>query len=104
MIQHILLNGRRMTSRDELFIHIMEKFDLPEHFGGNLDALWDVLSTHDRPTAIFLVYTDDMVEALGGYGVKVIELFRDLNRIRRGCSFYIVNEDPERLSQPRYWE
>ena len=104
MRQHILLNGRRMTSREELYIHIADKFDLPAHFGSNLDALWDVLSARRRDNYIFLVYADDMIESLGGYGVKLVELFRDLDRVRRVSRFFIINEDPEQLGKRRYWE
>lgn len=39
------LDGHSIRSLDDLYDTLSIQLSLPEHFGRNLDALWDVLST-----------------------------------------------------------
>ena len=40
------LDGRKIASRDDFYDELTRgKIPLPAHFGRNLDALWDVLTT-----------------------------------------------------------
>ena len=44
MIRLYLLDGTMMGSRDEMHSHLYMQFALPDHYGRNLDALWDCLT------------------------------------------------------------
>ena len=52
----IILEGNRMDNRAALHAHLKEKLRLPEYYGNNLDALYDVLSTEDRETNAVLLH------------------------------------------------
>lgn len=49
MSQIIVLDGTKMNSKEEFHAELIKKFQLPEYYGKNRDALWDLLST-DLPT------------------------------------------------------
>lgn len=50
---------------------------LPEYYGENLDALWDVL-TERNELNIKIVNKKYLLSNLGEYGEKIIQLFEDL--------------------------
>lgn len=53
MIRLYLLDGSMMDSRENLHSHLYMQFALPEHYGRNLDALWDCL-TEKTPGCIVI--------------------------------------------------
>lgn len=73
----IILNGKRMINKEMAHQHIKCKLKTPEYYGENLDALWDVLSTWDRPTKIIFINADFTIENLGDYGKSIISVFQD---------------------------
>ena len=71
-----ILDGARMTSREAAHAHIAETLALPEYYGRNLDALWDCLSEMSGAD-IALMNTADMLNAMKGYGCKLLMTFYD---------------------------
>lgn len=57
---------QRVETLDDLYDSLEAQLDLPEHFGRNLDALYDVLS-HDIPGPLEIIWrnTDAARKALG---------------------------------------
>ena len=53
------------------------KLQLPDYYGENLDALWDILSSWNEPLAIIIEKPTRFVEQLGGYGESVLQLLQD---------------------------
>jgi ribonuclease inhibitor len=41
----IMLNGERVHSLEDFYDELVRRITLPEHFGRNLDALWDSLTS-----------------------------------------------------------
>lgn len=74
----LILDGRLMTSKEALYLHLNRVLALPNHFGNNLDALWDVLNEGTEPTEILFSNTDLAQKQLGDYGVKLVNLFERL--------------------------
>ncbi|HLS54359.1 MAG TPA: barstar family protein [Tissierellaceae bacterium] len=74
----IVLNGRRIHSKEEFHKEIKDKFDFPSYYGANLDALWDMLTTINHHTTIRLINHKLLVEKLGPYGEKILDLLQDL--------------------------
>ena len=72
-MKHIVLNGADMTMRADAYAQIWRALDCPEHCGANLDALWDVLTT--TCAHLTLRNPTPMLNALGGYGCKMLEIF-----------------------------
>ena len=100
-MKKIILELNTFMSRDEIHSYLKEKFDFPEYYGKNLDALYDCLTETGRPTAIGLFINDcgpDEADTLwdtecfggesGGDGLpqdesylqKVIKTFEDAER------------------------
>lgn len=73
----VILDGCRMTSREALWDYLTEVFDLPDYFGRNLDALFDVLTERRTPLTVKLIGREQMETALGGYGESLLETFSE---------------------------
>ncbi|MBQ4563486.1 MAG: barstar family protein [Lachnospiraceae bacterium] len=70
---NVILDGCRMTSREALWDYLNEVLSLPDYFGRNLDALFDVLTEHRAPLTIKLINREQMETALGAYGESLLE-------------------------------
>jgi len=71
----IELDGRCMTDRTVAHAYLKEKLSFPEHYGNNLDALYDLLTEDCSPKNIVLLYTDALEKNLAGYALAMIETF-----------------------------
>ena len=80
----VILDGREMTSREAAHRHIASVLGFPEWYGGNLDALAD---------CVVLTEPEAMLEALGGYGQKIIDIFRENASHKGGCGFAVCGTD-----------
>lgn len=69
----IQLDGKQMVSRSALHDHLPQQLGLPEYYGRNLDALFDLLTERAEHTAIEIVDQQAMLEFLGSYGEILIE-------------------------------
>lgn len=69
-----------MASKSALYTHLNRVFAFPNHFGDNLDALWDVLSVANEPTVIYFKNTDQFLEHMNDYGQKFIKLLQKLEQ------------------------
>jgi RNAse (barnase) inhibitor barstar len=65
-----------MDSRDALHRQLMEVFDFVEDYGRNLDALHDSLGEL-KDVQVVLRYKQAMLNSLGVYGQKLLDVFRD---------------------------
>lgn len=73
----VTLNGKDMISIKRAHKYIKHKLKLEDYYGENLDALWDLLSTHDQPLEIHFINREDLIEELGDYGEAIIAVFED---------------------------
>ena len=72
----IELDCREMTDKPALHAYLKEKLALPEYYGKNLDALFDILSTYDEAEVV-LREPGAMLNALGAYGCRLLVCFFD---------------------------
>ena len=56
-MKNIIIDFKNINSRKDFYREFREKCELPEYFGDNLDALWDILTSGelDFPVAISFV-------------------------------------------------
>ena len=83
-IKHCTLNGNAIRSIDDFYdrISILLKY-MPEHFGLNLDALWDVLSTDVKgPFEIIWNNANASKKLMGKDFYRVVKLLRNLEKER----------------------
>ena len=80
----VRLQGKAIQSLDEFYSEIARKLRLPNYFGRNLDALWDVLTT-DVKGPVELVWEDTEVskKPMGKDFEKVAGLLKDVEKERR---------------------
>ena len=71
----ITLDARQMESREQAHRYLREQLQFPEHYGGNLDALYDCL-TELTDTQVRFVNT----QGAPAYFGKVYRVFADAAR------------------------
>ena len=72
-MKQIHLDGQRMLTRDNAHAELARAFKFPAHYGKNLDALYDFLTEIGEPTEATFEHSEDMVEALAPYGLKLLQ-------------------------------
>ena len=50
----VILDAKKMLEKEKMHEYLAKKFDLPEYYGRNLDALFDCLCEINEPTLIKL--------------------------------------------------
>ena len=73
----IELNGSLMTDRAALHDLLKEQLQLPEYYGRNLDALFDLLTERKETTEIVVTRWEDVELNLGGYGAALMDTLYD---------------------------
>jgi len=82
-IKRCTLNGSAIRSLDDLYDRISTLIDLPEHFGRNLDALWDVLSTDiEGPFEIIWKHAENSKKFMGKDFDRAVKLLQELEKER----------------------
>ena len=76
-----------VRSMDDVYQQMAQQLPLPAHFGKNLDALWDALST-DLPGPLEIVW--HRPQTLGAHTNDLIELLREAEQSRDDLSFLIA--------------
>ncbi len=65
------IDGMAMESRAAAHSELQRALELPEHYGHNLDALWDCVT--GMKAEVTLIHPSAMLNALGVYGCKLIQ-------------------------------
>lgn len=63
-MQDYVLNGSKMRDRESMHDELTACFSLPDYYGRNLDALWDVLSENSAARRIVFKNPEEMPQAL----------------------------------------
>lgn len=69
-----------MDSKEMAHLYIIWTLKTPEYYGKNLDALWDILTTYDKPIEIDFINTSDLIANLGDYGKSMIGVFQEAEK------------------------
>ena len=73
----IKLNGSKMKDKETAHEYLKRKLSLPDYYGKNLDALWDLLSTDTSPKKIIIKNPEMIIINLGTYGGSLLDTFRE---------------------------
>ena len=84
MTKRCILEGAKLADVDAVYDALAAQLGFPAHFGRNLDALWDVLTT-DIPGPIEIEWRDvaSARRLLGADFDRLARLFDDLGAARR---------------------
>ena len=86
----VILDAKKMLEKEKMHEYFAKKFDLPEHYGRNLDALFDCLCEINESTLIKLK-NEDALEASIKDGL--IELFLDVCNENEIVKFELVKDE-----------
>jgi ribonuclease inhibitor len=78
-VRRCTLNGLKIRSLDDFYDQVSKQLSLPEHFGRNLDALWDVLSADvEGPFEIVWTHAGDSKKAMDRDYRRIVDVLEDL--------------------------
>jgi len=85
-----LLSGKTVRSLDVFYDEIARQLDFPEHFGRNLDALWDVLSADmEGPLEVVWKHSDSSRLDMGGDFDRVLAVLKDVKKARKDFRLHL---------------
>lgn len=78
-MKKVIIDGSKITSREELHKFLQQQFDFPDYYGRNLDALYDLLSCYSDEVEIQMIHMELLKSNLGGYANMLCELLNDVS-------------------------
>lgn len=79
-MKKVTINGKKICGREELHEHLAKRLALPEHYGKNLDALYDCLTSMGA-VCVTIKNRDRLEENLGQYAVNLLLVLRDAQSV-----------------------
>ena len=79
-IETIVLGGEQMLTRQSLHSHLSEQLGLPEYYGRNLDALYDLLTERGSPVRLVMWHRNTFLAEVGQYGAALCRTLEDASR------------------------
>ena len=87
MMKIVLIDGEKITTQKKLHTQFKKSLDLPDWYGENLDALYDVLTWTNDEIGVIAVNTELLSNNLGDYWNKFLYLMNDVEGERTGFHF-----------------
>lgn len=88
-MRRVILNGKRMISKEKAHAYLKRKLDFPDYYGKNLDALWDLLTTIHEPLEIHVIHGDRMLLKMGDYGRRLLETLEEAAKESRHVTMVV---------------
>ena len=88
-MKNVSLDAKKMVEKEKMHDYLAKKFDLPDHYGRNLDALFDCLCEINEPTLIKLK-NENALEA--GLKESLTQLFLDVCAENELVKFELVKD------------
>ena len=89
-MKNVSLDAKKMVEKEKMHDYLAKKFDLPEHYGRNLDALFDCLCEINEPTPIKLKNENALDSATKE---SLIQLFHDVCNENELVKFELVKDE-----------
>lgn len=67
-MKKITLDFENISNKEEMHKYLAEKFEFPDYYGKNLDALFECLTDIAEPTAV------NIINAINDYDVQIINV------------------------------
>ena len=88
-MKSVILDAKKMVEKEKMHDYLAKTFDLPEHYGKHLDALFDCLCEINEPTLIKLKNEDALQ---GDTKESLIRLFHDVCSENELVKFELVKD------------
>ena len=85
----IEINGLYIEDKRDFYQTIGDQMDLPDYFGSNLDALYDVISESDQELTVEFIHYEDLEDHLGS------RFLRRLKRMLEDAGVSILSDEEE---------
>ncbi|MEH1010066.1 barstar family protein [Campylobacter concisus] len=86
----VILDAKKMLEKEKMHEYFAKKFDLPEYYGRNLDALFDCLCEINEPMLIKLKNENALDE---GTKESLIRLLHDVCNENKLVKFELVKDE-----------
>jgi ribonuclease inhibitor len=86
----IEINGLYIEDKRDFYQTIGDQMDLPDYFGSNLDALYDVISESDQELTVEFIHYEDLEDHLGS------RFLRRLKRMLEDAGVSILSDEEEK--------
>ena len=73
-----ILNAHEIPDKKALHAALAAQLDFPDWYGGNLDALYDLLSASSRPCTVVIRDAPALEAALGEYARRLLRVLTDV--------------------------
>jgi ribonuclease inhibitor len=84
----VKLKSDEFSNADELHLLLKERLKLPDHYGKNLDALWDCLTGWIKlPTTIEWINFEKSKQNVGEYADRLASVFEEAENEMDGFKF-----------------
>lgn len=80
-MSRIELDVRNIDTIRALHIYLAYRLDLPAHYGKNLDALYDMLSTESRSMTLCLAGAGEAQGELAAYMPRLVRVLEDAAQV-----------------------
>lgn len=91
-METIVIDGERMLNRRAAHDHLAEQLSLPNYYGRNLDALYDLLTEREGPTRLLVRHRETILSWLGEYGEALCQTLEDADRANPGLEVLFPEE------------
>lgn len=88
-MRNCTIDGAAMTSREAAHAELKRALELPDYYGANLDALWDLTST--MSAEVTLIHPAPLIDALRVYGCKLIQTLCEAAIENPGFHFHVTD-------------
>ena len=89
----IVLDGKKMRSRKETHEYLAARFEFPEYYGKNLDALYDCLCEIGEQTTVVFYRLEKMKKEQETYAQSLISTFEDATENNKNLTLLFDKED-----------
>lgn len=89
------LHLQGIADKAALHDRLTQLLDLPDYYGRNLDALYDILTERGEQTVLWVYPDEDADARLGGYLSALLDTLQDAAAENPAFSLCIVEEQEE---------
>ncbi len=80
-MKRITINGEELSTPKALHKTLKTAMHFPEHYGENLDALYDALTEISEPFCLAVENSDEAKAFLGEYWLRFVEVVTDAGTV-----------------------
>lgn len=91
-METVVIDGEKMLNRRAAHDHLTEQLALPDYYGRNLDALYDMLSEREGQTQLVVRHCNTLLSWLGDYGKALCQTLEDAERANPGLEIIFTDQ------------